>query len=127
MIQKIYVLILATILSILPLEVFANTSDFTYTVVLQKKYKESNDAISNRDQKRKPSQPMQCTISTSSITSDISKEDITSYEIWDDSERCIGIYFSDTDCVQSLYRLTGNYQIRIYTLEYIYDGWVYLD
>lgn len=50
--------------------------------------------------------------------------DILSYEIWDtDGEICIASYTEESDFINALFSMEGEYQIHFSTEEYSYIGY----
>lgn len=56
---------------------------------------------------------------------DVDAEEIQSYEIWDaDGELCIASYTEESDFINALFSLEGEYQIQFTTEDYTYIGYV---
>lgn len=73
---------------------------------------------------RMPSRPILCSISIEDGVSfnDGSNPDIISYEIKDADNNPIAVTGDETDFIQTLFSLTGEYVIQFRTDEYIYYG-----
>lgn len=77
------------------------------------------------DRNRKPSHPLQCTISRDNgieVAGYASK--FLSHEIWDvEGIVCMGDYSTESDFVDALFSMTGEYQIRLITEDYELIGY----
>ena len=91
------------------------------TVQLRKKNKQKSD----QEGIRIPSRFIVCIISAEGIQMDVDVEEIQSYEIWDaDGELCIASYTEESDFINALFSLQGEYQIQFTTEDYTYIGYV---
>ena len=91
------------------------------TVQLRKKNKQKSD----HEGIRIPSRFIVCIISAEGIQMDVEAEEILSYEIWDaDGEVCIASYTEESDFINALFSLEGEYQIQFTTEDYVYIGYI---
>ena len=91
------------------------------TVQLRKKLKQKNEQKGIRI----PSRFIVCIISAEGIQMDVEAEEILSYEIWDaDGEVCIASYTEESDFINALFSLEGEYQIQFTTEDYVYIGYI---
>lgn len=92
----------------------------TQTVQLSKKHKHDTRLRGSRI----PAGIVVCTISTEGIQMNVEPGDILSYEIWDtDGEICIASYTEESDFINALFSMEGEYQIHFSTEEYSYIGY----
>ena len=93
----------------------------TRTVQLNKKHNQSN----NQKGSRIPAGIVVCIISTEGIQMGVEPDGILSYEIWDtDGEICVASYTEESDFINALFSMEGEYQIHFSTEEYSYIGYV---
>ena len=76
--------------------------------------------------KRIPSRPIECTISQDSgVTIYDCPDEIVSYEIWDaDGNSCLTLCSEESDFLNDLFSLTGDFQIRFNSSDYTYVGYL---
>lgn len=90
------------------------------TVQLKKKHNQSN----NQKGSRIPGIVV-CKISTEGIQMGVEPDGILSYEIWDTyGENCVASYTEESDFINALFSMEGEYQIHFSTEEYSYIGYV---
>lgn len=96
-------------------------STTTQTVQLKKKHNQSN----NQKGSRKPAGLIVCTISAEGIQMGVETGEIMSYEIWDaDGDICVASFTEESDFINVLFSMEGEYQIHFSTEEYSYFGYV---
>lgn len=123
---KLLILFLALSAVSIP-EIKAEGNPFTFRVTLHREPAKSDDVKTKNDNEgnRAPSRPIFCTISAEGIQMDVDAEDIQLYEIWDaDGELCIASYTEESDFINALFSLEGEYQIQFTTEDYTYIGYV---
>lgn len=78
------------------------------------------------DTKRLPAYPMICTISQSEgICIAGYTNDFTSYEIWDgEGEMCLASFLEESDFIDVLFSMTGEFQIRFVSEEFLLIGYI---
>lgn len=66
-----------------------------------------------------------CIINTEGIQMGVEPDGILSYEIWNsDGEICVASYTEESDFINALFSMEGEYQIHFSTEEYSYIGYV---
>lgn len=75
---------------------------------------------------RLPSRPIECTISQDTgVSISGSPDEIVSYEIWDaEGNTCLSLCSDESDFLNYLFTLTGDFQIRFNSSEYTYIGYL---
>lgn len=116
-------------LSFIPATAFVNNSD-TYILSLRKQPTQNGDREwdIDREGNRAPSIPIECIIdkNTGIIIPDYIEEFVT-YEIWDiEGINCISICMDEFEFINILFSISGNYQIRFSSTNYMYIGYLYL-
>lgn len=77
---------------------------------------------------RLPSRMLTVSISSDgSILIDGIAEEILTYEILDEQESTMGIFYDSLSFTATLFSLQGDYEIRLVTDEYIYTGYVWME
>lgn len=73
-----------------------------------------------------PGRPIECTISKASgITISGNSDEIISYEIWNlDRETCILLCLDESDFLNEVYSLNGDYLIKLNSINYTYTGYL---
>lgn len=95
-----------------------------HSVPLKKKKNEHNHELLPEGN-RMPPRAVFAMISADEFQSDINPNDIISYEIWDESDNdCITSFPEDIPFCQYLFANPDYYCIKIYTTEYIYEGYI---
>lgn len=93
----------------------------TRTVQLNKKLRHDN----RQSGARKPAGLIVCTISAEGIQMGVETGEIMSYEIWDaDGDICVASFTEESDFINVLFSMEGEYQIHFSTEEYSYFGYV---
>ena len=106
---------------------YADTPSSVPTIIKKKpKDDPNNEGETGRSGNRSPSFSIPCTISIDNgIECDMINDDIISFEIWDEEEICCyGSYLNEEDFVMHLFSFTGDYLIKLETLDYYYYGYV---
>ncbi|MDE5877059.1 MAG: hypothetical protein K2H47_06150 [Muribaculaceae bacterium] len=77
---------------------------------------------------RLPSRPIECYLSLTEgvVIPTVDIPEIISYEIYDLSEACIGIFSEADDFVSFLFSQSGSFEVRFTTDEYIFVGYITL-
>lgn len=79
---------------------------------------------------RLPSAPIECVITSDGICvhdSSVNLAEAISYEIWDaESEWCVASFSDESSFIESLFAMSGEFQIRIVFSDYELVGNVYL-
>ena len=124
-----------TVIAIMALFLFTNASatevmhSTCYTVTLMKVAAEETDPFHVNDTQRGhrlPSRPIECTISQETGVSIYDcPDEIVSYEIWDaDGNSCLTLCSEESDFLNDLFSLTGDFQIRFNSSDYTYVGYI---
>ena len=126
-----------TVIAIVALFLFANASAFAssvmntacYAITLNKVTAEETDPFHVNDTPRGPripSRPIECTISQETgVTIYDCPDEIVSYEIWDaDGNSCLSLCSDESDFLNDLFSLTGDFQIRFNSSDYTYIGYL---
>ena len=124
-----------TVIVVVALFLFVNASatevmnSTCYTVTLMKVAAEETDHPHINDTprgQRIPSCPIECTISQDSgVTIYDCPDEIVSYEIWDaEGNTCLSQYSDESDFLNDLFSLTGDFQIRFNSSDYTYIGYL---
>lgn len=82
----------------------------------------------DKDQRRAPGRDILCLLSkTGGVDFNGAVETITLYEIWDDNgDICLGSYNYESDFIEELFSLEGEYQLRFITDNLTLVGYVCL-
>lgn len=123
--KRIFLILLTGILSVLLLSgVALAEKSKTKTVPVKKEKHEETELPPDSWSKRMPSAPVMCVISENGITIDgADTNEITLYEVYDDSGYCLVSYSSERDFISFLYNTDMDVELRLYADGYVYSGW----
>ena len=114
-----------------PLEIIAGNTYQSYTVTLYRQPSNMNNDGKHEwdidpEGHRLPSRPIECTISQDSgVTIYDCQDEIVSYEIWDaEGNACLSLCSDESDFLNYLFTLTGDFQIRFNSSNYTYIGYL---
>lgn len=126
-IKSFLLILLVTMLSI-PQSAKGECYNTSYTVSLHRLPKKSTGHTKDDYKKgtRTPPRPIYCVIdSEEGVQTEISPEEILSYELWDQTEEfCIASFTDEASFLQYLFSYPGEFQIIIETDEYTYVGYL---
>ena len=98
-------------------------NDGIYHLTMVKIDTRGNKNPDNRHGQRSKERPITGEITTSGVNiSGIEISDIISFEIYDQSGTCLGIYSDEMDFVNALFSLSGEFEIVFVTNDDIYVG-----
>lgn len=101
----------------------------TYTVAMKKVVAEVPDDIEESDYgHRSAPVPTECVIdATSGITfTDADAPEFVSYDILDTTGMTVASFADEESFISTLFSLSGEYQLRLVSDDYIYQGWIML-
>ena len=114
-----------------PIDIIAGNPYQSYTVTLHRQPSNMDENGKHEwdidpEGHRLPSRPIECTISQDSgVTIYDCPDEIVSYEIWDaDGNTCLSLCTDESDFLNDLFSLTGDFQIRLKTSDYTYIGYL---
>lgn len=124
-----------TVIAIVAMFLFANASaagvinSTCYTITVMKVAAEETDPFHVNDTPRGPripSRPIECTISQDAgVTIYDCPDEIISYEIRDvEGNACLSLSSDESDFLNDLFSLTGDFQIRFNSSDYTYIGYL---
>lgn len=121
--KRIYIILLMMVFTFSV--ALSATEKTTYTVSLQRTVKKEHNQELDREGTRMPSRPIICTINEQGVQTEISSEDIISYELWDIYGSCLISTVDDKEFVIFLFSsIQAEYQIRIITDRYCFIGYI---
>lgn len=77
---------------------------------------------------RRPSRKLECDIDDVMGITFYGEEvgEIITYEIYNNLDFCIGLFYDESEFIEFLFLLTGEYRLVFSTEEYDLEGWVYI-
>ncbi len=103
---------------------------YTISVIKVAVYEEPDKTKEPDRGQRIPSAPIECVITSEGIelmSSSVTISDIISFEIWEsESEFCMASFPAESDFINALFSMTGEYQIRLVCEDYELIGFIAL-
>ena len=118
-------LIFVMMILMVQIAIFASNESETYTVNLNCTSLIDHTLKPDEEGTRRTPRPIICIISNQGIETEIPKEQIVAYELWDDTNCCILSTADDIIFAQYVFSTAKKeYQIRIITAEFQYMGYI---